>query len=146
MYRIFLLVLLTFSACINEEKDILSQEINNWEFKYEGRWYDAQVPGNNFSDLLNHELIPDPFYANNEDSISWVSERDWTYRTKFKLSKNKIAKKNQVLVFYGLDTYAQVFLNDSLILDGNNMFLKWEINVSGILKKKKHTNSKFLFS
>ena len=42
---------------------------------------------------------------------------------------------NQYLVFKGLDTYADVYLNDSLILKADNMFREWSVDVKGILKK-----------
>ena len=34
-----------------------------------------------------------------------------------------------------MDTYAKVYLNDSLILSADNMFRKWEVDVKGILQK-----------
>ena len=62
---------------------VTSQEINNWKFQYQGQWYSAKVPGNNFSDLLNNGFIPDPFYGTNEDSVQWVAEKEWIYQTTF---------------------------------------------------------------
>ncbi len=132
-----------FSACKKQEEGILSQEISNWEFEYNGNWHQAEVPGNNFSDLLNHGFIPDPFYGTNEDSVQWVSENNWTYRSNFTVSESTILKTNQTLNFYGLDTYAKVFLNDSLILEANNMFRSWEVDVSGLLKKENTLQIKF---
>lgn len=38
-------------------------------------------------------------------------------------------------MFKGLDTYADVYLNDSLILKADNMFREWSVDVKGILKK-----------
>ena len=49
----------------------------------------------------------------------------------------RLKKEAQILIFNGLDTYAQIYLNNSLILVANNMFRKWEVNVNGILKKDK---------
>ena len=127
---------MSFSACIKQEKGNLSQEIINWEFEHENSWYEAEVPGNNFSDLLNHSLILDPFYGTNEDSVQWIVEKNWKYRSKFSVSKNTLSKKNHILCFNGLDTYAKVYLNDSLILQADNMFRTWDVNVSDILKKE----------
>ena len=143
MYKYFLIGLWIFSACINEKQEIIFEEIRGWEFKHEGKWYDAKVPGNNVSDLLNHKLISNPFYANNEDSIQWIFEKEWTYRSNFQLSETILAKKNHRLVFNGLDTYAKVFLNDSLILEANNMFIAWEIDVNGIVRKENTLIVKF---
>ncbi|MDC0204315.1 hypothetical protein OAJ65_00805 [Flavobacteriales bacterium] len=140
MYKYLFIVLVSFSACIQQKKDNLSQEISNWEFEYESgrysKWYEAEVPGNNFSDLLNHGLISDPFYGTNEVAVQWIAEKNWSYRSKFSVSANTLTKKNQFLCFSGLDTYAKVYLNDSLILQSNNMFRTWEVDVSNLLKKE----------
>jgi beta-mannosidase len=136
LYKYLLIVLVIFSACKKQEETVLSQEISDWKFEYLGDWYKAEVPGNNFSDLLNHNFISDPFYGTNEDSIQWVSERDWQYKSHFSVSKNTLENEKQLLVFSGLDTYAKVYLNDSIILQANNMFLSWEVDVSGFLKKE----------
>ena len=119
---------------------VTSQEINNWKFEYQGQWYSAKVPGNNFSDLLNNGFIPDPFYGTNEDSVQWVAEKEWIYQTTFSAPKSK----NHYLIFKGLDTYANVYLNDSLILQADNMFRTWELDVSKILKKENILLIKFL--
>ena len=92
MYKYLFIVLVVFSSCRNEEKMVITQEIDNWKFQYQGQWYSAEVPGNNFSDLLNHNLISDPFYGTNEDSVQWVSENNWIYRSKFSISENKQKK------------------------------------------------------
>ena len=143
MYKYFLIGLWIFSACINEKQEIIFEEIRDWEFKHEGKWYDTKVPGNNVSDLLNHKLISNPFYATNEDSIKWIFEKEWTYRSNFQISETILAKKNHRLAFNGLDTYAKVFLNDSLILEANNMFVAWEIDVNGIVRKENTLIVKF---
>ena len=128
--------LLFLSSCIKQEQSNLSQEINNWEFEHKNRWYEAEVPGNNFSDLLQHGLISDPFYGTNEDSVQWIAKENWIYRSKFSVLGNTLTKNNQILVFKGLDTYAKVYLNDSLLLVADNIFRKWEVDVKGILKKE----------
>src|SRR5690606_17854938 len=35
--------------------------------------------------------------------------------------------------FHGLDTYAEVYLNNEQILEANNMFRSWKVNVTGKL-------------
>jgi beta-mannosidase len=128
--------LIILSSCKKREEGLISQKISNWEFEYHGDWYQAEVPGNNFSDLLNHNFISDPFYGTNEDSMSWVCEKNWIYRSNFIVSESTISKNKQVLFFNGLDTYAKVYLNDSLLLEANNMFRTWQVDVSNILKKE----------
>jgi beta-mannosidase len=43
-------------------------------------------------------------------------------------------KKNLELVFNGLDTYANIFLNDELVARTDNMFRTWRVACAGKLK------------
>ena len=104
-------------------------ELNgNWSFSFDDRWLDAHVPGCIHLDLLDNKLIPNPFWGTNEDSVAWVAEKEWTYRTNFNKSQLK-GYDNVSLVFYGLDTYSQVFLNGSLLGETDNMFIRWEFPI-----------------
>ncbi|MCK0109171.1 glycoside hydrolase family 2 protein [Flavobacteriaceae bacterium S0825] len=109
---------------------------NNWEFKKvtDSNWNSATVPGNVHSDLLENNLIENPFIGNNEHDLQWISETDWEYKTTFSVDKKTLQKQNIELNFKGLDTYASIFLNDSLILKTNNAFREFQVDVKPLLK------------
>jgi len=120
---------------------------NDWQFQYKGQWYPATVPGSIHTDLLANDLIPDPYYGTNEDSVQWVADSTWTYRLIFDADCSGDGAKYNVnwLVFDGLDTYAEVWLNGQLLESMNkeddatmlnNMFRQWEFNVNDVLKDK----------
>ena len=98
-----------------------------WEFRQAGTtsWHPATVPGCVQLDLLNNKLIGDPFYRSDEDSVQWIDGNDWEYRRVFNLDASMFASPHIDLVFEGLDTYADVYLNDSLIVVADNMFREW---------------------
>jgi beta-mannosidase len=98
--------------------------------------YPAKVPGTVHTDLLYNKLIPDPFYGSNEKELQWIEECNWEYLCKFDCSEEIIQKKNIELVFEGLDTYAKVYLNDSLIISAFNMFRIWKSDVRKLLKSR----------
>ena len=133
MNKLRLILLIFLSSCVERKENINTKEIIDWQFNYKNKWHKAKVPGNNFTDLLNHRFIEDPFYASNEKKIKWVIENDWTYRSTFTVKNTSLIKRNQILSFYGLDTYAEIYLNDSLILETNNMFKTWDVDVSELL-------------
>ena len=115
---------------------MISQSLhNNWKFQYsqESKWINAEVPGSIHLDLWNHNLIPDPFYSDNEETIQWVSKQGWDYRLLFSLENDMTEKKNKILRFEGLDTFCDVFLNGNQILSSNNMFHPWEIDVTDLV-------------
>jgi len=101
-----------------------------------GKWFNAAVPGTIHTDLLNNKLIDDPYFADNELKIGWITQQDWIYRTEFDLNPNK--KENYFLVFEGIDTIADILLNGVKILTCNNMFLKYEIQVNKYLLREKN--------
>lgn len=45
-------------------------------------------------------------------------------------------KENMELVFEGLDTYADVYLNDECILKADNMFRRWSIPVRQYIREE----------
>ena len=133
----YLLFILFFISCNESKTDIERQNLSkNWKFSQEGDslWMPATIPGTVQTDLLNLKKIPQPFKANNEDSIQWISERNWFYKTHFLVAEDALLKSKHFLNFEGLDTYASIFLNDSLILNTSNAFRSWEIEVSDILQ------------
>ncbi len=109
----------------------------NWEFSESGheKWCPAVVPGCVHTDLMNSKLIPDPFYGTNEADLQWIGKSDWLYRTSFDVPQDLLAKGNIDLVFKGLDTYADVYLNGSLILSADNMFREWRVPVKALLRE-----------
>ena len=47
---------------------------SGWEFKKHNsnEFLSAKVPGCIHLDLLNHKLIPDPFFGVNEKELQWI--------------------------------------------------------------------------
>lgn len=117
------------------EKEIRTELISGWEFRQRdsGAWLPATVPGTVHTDLLANGRIEEPFYRMNELQLQWIDKKDWVYRTVFSVDKEFLEKKNQRLVFHGLDTYADVYLNGKSIGVTDNMFRTWVFDVSGLL-------------
>lgn len=99
--------------------------------------YPAIVPGNVHTDLMTAGVIGDPFTGTNEDSVQWVGLEDWTYTSgSFTVADAILKKEHVTLVFNGLDTYANVWLNDQHILSANNYHRSWKVDVKAILKEE----------
>jgi beta-mannosidase len=107
-----------------------------WQFREAGKdkWYPARVPGCVHTDLLNNKLIDDPFYRDNEKNLQWIGKTDWEYRTTFNLTADMLARTHLELVFEGLDTYANVFLNEEALLSTDNMFRTWRVDAKRLAK------------
>jgi beta-mannosidase len=115
-----------------------TQEISaDWMFREAStqEWHPARVPGCVHTDLMENKLIPDPYYRTNEEDLQWIGEKDWVYQTHFHVSRELLERQHIDLVFKGLDTYAKVYMNDSLILSANNMFREWRVECRSIVKE-----------
>src|SRR5271170_169389 len=102
-------------------------------------WHPAQVPGVVQTDLLRSGLIPDPFDRDNEFHLQWIGLADWEYQTTFQVDAAALAHDHIDLVFEGLDTFADVYLNDQAILHPDNMFRNWRISAKAQLKPGPYT-------
>jgi beta-mannosidase len=113
-----------------------------WEFRQstnlEGtahsQWLPAKVPGEVPLDLLRNKLIHDPYYRDNETKLQWIENADWEYRTTIPVSAELLHRRNIDLVFDGLDTCAQVYLNGNLLLSSDDMFRTYRLNAKPYLK------------
>lgn len=102
-------------------------------------WHPATVPGVVQTDLLANKLIPDPFYGTNEADLQWIGLTDWEYQTKFQVDSATAAQEHVELVFDGLDTYADVFVNGQKVLEAINMFRTWRVDVKKYVKPGENT-------
>jgi beta-mannosidase len=107
-----------------------------WTFRRSGEraWHTATVPGCVHTDLLDNQLIEDPFYRDNEKKLQWIGKTDWEYETTFRVAPGVLARRNVELVFRGLDTYATVTLNGVPVLSADNMFREWRADCKGALR------------
>ena len=119
-------------------KTVVKNLHEGWKFRQARltNWYPATVPGVVHTDLLQNKIIEDPFFRLNERGLQWIDKEDWVYETCFTLAADMMRKENMELVFEGLDTYADVYLNDECILKANNMFRRWSIPVRQYIREE----------
>ncbi len=111
--------------------------IDRWEFcQSGGDWFPADVPGSVHLDLFENNLIESPFYRTNELDAQWVEDKKWSYRSYFEVSSEIMSMDKVELYFSGIDTYARVYLNDSLVQSCNNFFLSYSLDVKSLLKSQ----------
>lgn len=137
-FAFLLLIILSIFSYINaiQAQPTVRQSLNKeWKFFYKNKSYGASVPGCIHNDLFLNQLIPNPFYENNDSLLQWIGKEDWTYQQVFNIDSLLWDKDVIEISFKGLDTYADVFLNDSLIIKANNMFREWKISCKNLLRQ-----------
>ena len=124
------------SATENKEPEKISLN-TGWEFSQAGKgeWLPATVPGTVHQDLIDNNKLINPFFGMNEEKVQWVEKEDWQYKTTFVLTKEQLSRQAALLNFEGLDTYADIYLNGSLLERTDNMFVGYEIPVKDVLRE-----------
>src|SRR5258706_10222408 len=146
---ICIVALLTFTVATSQSQTTQRDRMRSstirldtgWQFREVGKndWHPATVPGCVHTDLLNNKLIEDPFYRDNEQKLQWIGKTDWEYQTTFEITPDVLRHPNIDLVFEGLDTYANVFLNDESLLNTDNMFRTWRTDTKKLLRPGANT-------
>ena len=152
-YFSFFIFHFSFSAQILMSQNINKISLNdNWNFKpsssnsspnkddlgqkMSADGYNANLPNSILNVLFDNGVIGDPFYRDNEVKLQWLENSSWTFEKKFDADSKMMSEKNIDLVLNGVDTYADVFLNDILLLKANNNFRTWRVSVNNLLKPK----------
>ena len=133
----FILLSFFIMSCQQMNTDKLDLKTMNWTLHSmsDSLIIDSVSPGDVHLALLSKGIIPDPFFRDNENKVQWLGETNWSFNTAFDVPAAMFRHDEVNLVFEGLDTYAEVWINDSLVLKSDNMFRRWEIPVKAILQK-----------
>ncbi len=128
-----ILIGISLFSCKKKDPNLMiTSEISaGWTFRQADKeeWLPAQVPGCVHTDLLANGKIEDPFYRLNEHDQQWIDKVNWEYKTTFIVDEEMLLRDRLALDFKGLDTYADVFLNDVQILSADNMFREWLVDI-----------------
>ncbi len=101
----------------------------------------ATVPGCIHLDLLHEGLIPDPFFGQNEKIVAWVADCDWKYSTSIVLDESFNETGSEIirqLVFEGLDTFAEIYIDGGKLGETDNMFISHRLELPDSIKAGEH--------
>ena len=134
------MMLAAFPMLLNATENKEPEKIclnKGWEFSQVGKseWLPATVPGTVHQDLIDNNKLINPFFGMNEEKVQWVEKEDWQYKTTFTLTKEQLARQAALLNFEGLDTYADIYLNGSLLERTDNMFVGYKLPVKDVLRE-----------
>lgn len=113
------------------------QDRTVWQMRELGStaWQEAVVPGTVYTDLLRNGKMEDPFWKDNEDKICALMEKDYEYRCRFTLLPGMLKNHRVVLHFDGLDTLAEIYVNQTYAGKAFNMHRIWEFDVKDLLQE-----------
>ncbi|MGF7048883.1 beta-mannosidase [Paenibacillus sp. DS2015] len=90
---------------------------------------EVQVPGSVYNDLLQANLIEDPFYRDNEKNAKDIMRKEYRYSRNFEISEELYNNDCIELVCEGLDTLTTIMINDRVLADTHNMHRTYILNV-----------------
>ena len=135
----YLLLIVSVVSCTSRNNKSLQSLNNCWNLKTDTLSIDLQVdiPSVAQADLYDNGLIPHPYGEGDvEEGLQWIPQHIWDYSLTFDVNKDIWQNDNIDLIFNGLDTYADVWLNGKKILHSDNMFVRYEKEVKNLLKKR----------
>ncbi len=94
------------------------------------------LPGCNYLDLMANGKIPDPFWGMNEEEAKEVAEKDFEYSKKFFVPPDLLQEDRAELVVSGLDTLAEIWLNENKIAGTDNAHRIYRFSVKEYLKEE----------
>jgi len=80
-------------------------------------------------DLMAAGRLEDPFFGENARTCEWMEEKDWWYSRTFELSDTDIGDRVEV-VFEGLDTLADVWVNGHQVGSSRNALVPWRADIT----------------
>lgn len=108
-----------------------------WQYRdtREKEWHDAEVPGTLFLDMIKEGRIKKPFYRFQDREFQELAKNDYEYELCFKVQEDVLFREKQILVFEGIDTIADIYLNGVKVARTQNMHRTYRFPVKGILKE-----------
>ena len=88
------------------------------------------LPGDVHSALLAADIIPDPYFGENEKPVMWVNETAWSVERNFVASADDVAGY-LTLTLAEVDCIATISLNGAVIAKTDNSFIRNDIDVTG---------------
>ncbi len=134
--RYFVAFFILVHSMIRAQYPVAFSLAGHWEYTQTPlqHWKKCQLPNSIYRILLEDQIIPDPFYSNNEAAVQWVAEEDWSFRKKFAVHDSILLSENIELEIEQLDTYAEVYLNNYLVGTPCNANVPQRLNIKPFLK------------
>jgi len=112
-----------------------------WQMTGGGYDVSATVPGSVVSALLEHNLIPDPYYGANEAQVQHIFDHDYIFTRTFMLEREDLNFSSICLRCDGLDTVCRITINDMEVASTDNMHWQHRFDVRRVLRIGENTIS-----
>ena len=98
----------------------------------------AQLPGDNYSALINAGLCPDPYWADNEQIIQHFRLENWIFEREFTLPEKFLDHASVSLDLSMVDTFCEISLNGNKVVSCSNLYAAYNPEVKRFLRPGKN--------
>ena len=98
----------------------------------------VNVPGHVQYDMFQAGILPDPFVGKNCELWQDACNSDYIYSLKFNIPSDYFEEEKIELVFDGIDTISEIYLNGKLLGKTDNMFRTHRFSVKEKIKKSEN--------
>lgn len=114
-------------------------EIKTWNLNCSLGTFKATVPCSLYSVLYENKAIAHPYFSDNSVSLEKLSHENCSFETTLNITEEQLNQKIVRLVFEGIDTIAELYINGEHCLTFDNMFMKWTIDARNYLRVGENT-------
>ncbi|CAG2102953.1 unnamed protein product [Medioppia subpectinata] len=100
----------------------------------------ATVPGTIHTDMrASGHLAEELLSGYNDVNYRWVSWDNWTYERTFDVPAALLTKQVVNLVAVGVDTVSKIYVNDQLVGETVNQYVRYAFDVKKVVKSGQNT-------
>ncbi|MCR5092615.1 MAG: glycoside hydrolase family 2 protein [Lachnospiraceae bacterium] len=96
----------------------------------------VHIPGTVYSTLLEAGRMPDPYVGDNELRVLPLMDNEFIFETAFELGEEMLSADALTLVFHGIDTLGEIFLNGIALGETDNMHRTWSFDISAVASRE----------
>ncbi|XP_011178216.2 beta-mannosidase isoform X2 [Zeugodacus cucurbitae] len=133
--RIAVLFILSFASLLLCARSELVEVIDlnaNWSITNQNLTIsksNIHLPSGIYSILHDEDIL----YSYNDIHMRWIAQDNWTYTRAFKVSRDHLPKHYCNLTFHGIDTVAEIRLNNHVLGRTDNMFVRYSYDITKLL-------------
>ena len=127
---------LVFSIFLVQVLLAMGQKTLHWKLFHPIKkvWVDAGTNQTVQEVLIAAGELPDPFIGENEAKFTWIENYTWEFESEFQCSPEDFKFDFLEMYFPTLDTYASIYINDSLVKTTANAFIPHSVQLKSYVK------------
>ena len=109
-----------------------------WDIESQNKMYvlKGDVPGTDFGNLIKQGLIQNPLISGIEKDALTIAENDFVFSREFEVDKATLEYSHIALRCANIDTLADIYINDFLVISLNNAYIPLDVDIKEQLSFK----------